>query len=211
MSFEDLYQSLHGKPPSPESQVRLLKLGNQLNVQENDALWIVILAMDYYDRLFLEVPDLIVKKTKEALNEIQKAHQLTINASVQAIREAEARANASLAESLNRTIPELVRQALAETRSETFEYALALKARKWITIGLTVGIVGLSAVGWVAYDKGKTEGYAEAVPVAGSLNHFVNCDRPGWKIGTTKSGDKICSPFPDSDQETYGWKIGGGE
>ena len=144
-------------------------------------------------------------KAKEALEEIRKAHQPTIHASVQAIRQAEAEARNSLAQE----VPDIVDRAIQKTRLETFEYAMKLKARKWITIGLTVGIVGLSGVSWVVYDQGKSEGYAKALPLRESISHFVNCDEPGWKIGISKSGDKMCSPLPDSDNETYGWKIGG--
>ena len=207
MSLEELYRELHGEPMPDEVQVRLLKIEKAMGIRDNDALWHVFLVMDYYYRLYQEFPERIKGKTKEALDEIRKAHQPTINASVQAIREAEAEARNALAQK----VPGIVDRAIEKTRSETLEYALNLKARKWITIGLTVGIVGLSAVGWVAYDRGKTEGYADALPVAGFIGHFVNCDEPGWKIGTSKSGEKICSPFPDADHETYGWKVGGGE
>ncbi len=207
MSLMELYREIHGEPMPDEVQVRLLRIEKAMGIRDNDALWSILLAMDYYYRLYVEFPERIKGKTKEALDEIRKSHQPTINASVQAIRQAEAEARSSLAQ----TVPDIVDRAIQKTRSETLEYALNLKARKWITIGLTVGIVGLSGVGWAAYDQGKSEGYAEALPVAGFIGHFVNCDEPGWKIGTSKSGDKICSPFPDSDHGTYGWKIGGGE
>ena len=207
MSLDALYRELHGEPMPDEVQVRLLKIEKAMGIRDNDALWHVFLVMDYYYRLYQEFPERIKGKTKEALDEIRKAHQPTINASVQAIREAEAEARNALAQK----VPGIVDRAIEKTRSETLEYALKLKARKWIVIGLTAGILGLSVTGWVSYDKGKSEGYAEAVPVAGFIGHFVNCDEPGWKIGTSKSGEKICSPFPDADHETYGWKIGGGE
>ncbi len=205
MSLMELYRELHGEPMPDEVQVRLLKIEKAMGIRDNDALWSILLAMDYYYRLYFEFPERIKGKTKEALDEIRKAHQPTINASVQAIREAEAQARSSLAQA----VPGIVDRAIEKTRSETLEYALKLKARKWITLGLTMGIIGLSAVGWAAYGQGKSEGYAEALPIAGFIGHFVNCDEPGWKIGTSKSGARICSPFPDSDHETYGWKIGG--
>ena len=207
MSLMELYRELHGEPMPDEVQVRLLKIEKAMGIRDNDALWSILLAMDYYYRLYFEFPERIKGKTKEALDEIRKAHQPTINASVQTIREAEAQARSSLAQA----VPGIVDRAIEKTRLETLEYALTLKARKWIVIGLTAGILGLSVTGLVAYDRGKSEGYAEALPVAGFIGHFVNCDEPGWKIGTSKSGDKICSPFPDSDQGTYGWKIGGGK
>lgn len=207
MSLEELYRELHGEPMPDKVQVRLLKIEKAMGIRDNDALWHVFLVMDYYYRLYQEFPERIKGKTKEALEEIRKAHQPTINASVQAIREAEAEAKNVLV----KMVPGIVDRAIEKTRSETLEYALKLKARKWIAIGLTVGIVGSGAVGWVAYDRGKMEGYADALPVSGFIVHFVNCDEPGWKIGISKSGEKICSPFPDSDHEIYGWKIGGGK
>ena len=205
MSLMEFYRELHGEPMPDEVQVRLLKIEKAMGIRDNDALWSILLAMDYYYRLYFEFPERIKGKTKEALDEIRKAHQPTINASVQTIREAEAQARSSLAQA----VPGIVDRAIEKTRLETLEYALTLKARKWIVIGLTAGILGLSVTGLVAYDRGKSEGYAEALPVAGFIGHFVNCDEPGWKVGTSKSGDKICSPFPDSDHGTYGWKIGG--
>ena len=204
MNYMELYRELHGEPMPDKVQVRLLKIEKAMGIRDNDALWSVLLVMDYYYRLYYEVPEEIKGKTKEALEEIRKAHQPTIHASVQAIRQAEAEARNSLAQE----VPDIVDRAIQKTRLETFEYAMKLKARKWITIGLTVGIVGLSGVSWVVYDQGKSEGYAKALPLRESISHFVNCDEPGWKIGISKSGDKMCSPLPDSDNETYGLKIG---
>lgn len=203
MSLEELYRELHGEPMPDEVQVRLLKIEKAMGIRDNDALWHVFLVMDYYYRLYQDFPERIKGKTKEALEEIRKAHQPTINASIQAIREAEAEAKNSLAGA----IPGIVGRAIEKTRSETLQYALKLKARKWITIGLMVGIAGFSAVALMAYDKGKTEGYAEAVPLAGFLGHFVNCDLPGWKM-ESKNGVKRCFPLSASNG-TYGWPTGG--
>ena len=168
MSLMELYRELHGEPMPDEVQVRLLKIEKAMGIRDNDALWSILLAMDYYYRLYFEFPERIKGKTKEALDEIRKAHQPTINASVQTIREAEAQARSSLAQS----VPGIVDRAIEKTRLETLEYALTLKARKWIVIGLTAGILGLSVTGLVAYDRGKSEGYAEALPVAGFIGHF---------------------------------------
>ncbi len=52
------------------------------------------------------------------------------------------------------TVPDTVERAIKKTRLATLEYSLELKARKWIVFGLTVGIIGLSAVDWAAYDQG---------------------------------------------------------
>ncbi len=75
--------------------------------------WITTIACTLF-------PERIKGKAKEALEEIRKAHQPTINASVQAIREAEAQARSSLAQAVSG----IVDRAIGKIRSETLKYAI---------------------------------------------------------------------------------------
>ena len=55
MSLMELYRELHGEPMPDEVQVRLLKIEKAMGIRDNDALWSILLAMDYYYRLLSRI------------------------------------------------------------------------------------------------------------------------------------------------------------
>lgn len=209
MSVVELYKALHGESLPVEVENRLLKLGKALNVQENDALWIIILILDFYQQLYQSFPEQIRKETLEAVEVVRKANQETIHAAGQNIRKAEAEARTHLAEAMRESVQTLVRQAIDKTRSDTYDTTLKIEARKWITIGLGVGVCGMLLAGGFGYWKGKDEGYAEVLPLKEEIGRLIKCDRPGWKR-ENKNGVVMCYPFPVPDKGTYGWMIEGG-
>ncbi len=52
MSLMEFYRELHGESMPDEVQVRLLKIEKAMGIRDNDALWSILLAMDYYYRLY---------------------------------------------------------------------------------------------------------------------------------------------------------------
>lgn len=209
MSVIELYKTLHGKPLPVEVENRLLKLGKALNVQENDALWVIILILDFYQQLYQSFPEQIKKESLEAVGAVRKANQETIHAAGQNIRKAEADARSHLAETMRESVQTLVGQAIDKTRSDTYDMALKIKARKWITMGLGVGVCGMLLAGGFGYWKGKEHGYAEVLPLKEEIGHLIKCDRPGWER-ENKNGIVVCYPLPAPDKSTYGWMIEGG-
>lgn len=208
MSVEDLYKTLHGETLPVEVENRLLKLGKALNVQENDALWVIILILDFYQQLYQAFPEQIRKETLEAVGVVRKANLETVQAAGQNIRKAEADARTHLAEAMRESVQTLVGQAIEKTRSDTYHTTLKIEARKWITIGLWIGVCGMLLAGGFGYWQGKEDGYAEVLPLKEEIGHLIKCDRPGWKK-ENKNEVVMCYPFPVPDKGTYGWMIEG--
>lgn len=136
MSLPELYKDLHGVKMPSDVEVRILKIEKALKIKDNDALWQVIFALDYYQCLYSEFPEKIKKQTLESVAEVRKLNQETINAAKIEIQRAEKEAEASMKEKLRQTIFELVEQAIYRTERKTYAETLNYKAWKWGTVGV---------------------------------------------------------------------------
>jgi len=67
-----LYQSVTGEAPDEDSMQRMRRVGDALGLNGNDALWSILAALEYYLRLYEEIPDDIRDAGDFALQTWQK-------------------------------------------------------------------------------------------------------------------------------------------
>lgn len=75
-TMESAFQRLHGRKPDAEDLAVLLKLQKFLRIPDDDPLWFMIIAFDYYRTLYEKIPSEIDERLAELrglLNDIQKA------------------------------------------------------------------------------------------------------------------------------------------
>jgi hypothetical protein len=192
---------------SPEGRERLRRVQSELGLRENDGLWGVIGALEYYQTLYEATPARIEKVVDKALNAM----------------EASARAASEYA-------AERTRAVLVDKVSDAVVTVANQTARK-NTIKWGIGAVIVAgaicfALMWAAFDAGWSAGEiaeharvtdaaarvswinsAEGQAVAkmrdsGALDHLRRCDNPGWKA---EGG--VCYPYADAGGSIYGWRL----
>ena len=67
-----LYQSVTGEAPDEDSMQRMRRVGDALGLKNNDALWSILAALDYYLQLYETIPDDIRDAGDFALQTWQK-------------------------------------------------------------------------------------------------------------------------------------------
>jgi hypothetical protein len=195
------------KEASPEGRERLRRVQSELGLKENDGLWGVIGALEYYQSLYEATPTHIEKVVDKALN----AMELSARAASEYAAE---RTRAVLVDKVSDGVLAVANQA---ARKNTIKWG----------IGAVVVAGALCCVlMWAAFYAGRragedaqhakmadatarvswinsAEGQAvERMRDSGALDHLRRCDNPGWKA---ESG--ICYPYSSTDGKVYGWRL----
>ncbi len=208
--LEHSFAKLLGKQPSDKQRQDLYRVRDALGLKTNDALWLVLMALQHYQAQYEQVPARIEAAATETLRSFQRAAETSANAVA-----AEARRELAVAVSVAaRDVAEHVeaRQKLQWLLSTVVACALSLGGLGWLmhTKGVDAGY-GLgyvsgyqvardekAAAAWGASPEGRA---AYRLAQAGSILQIAQCAAPGWYVK-----DGACFPAR-SAKGLYGWRI----
>lgn len=78
--IESSFKELLGRQPSEKEIERLYRVKNALNIRDNDAIWMILMAFESYDTLYSKYPgiiagqvDVVIEKQRELIAEIVDA------------------------------------------------------------------------------------------------------------------------------------------
>jgi hypothetical protein len=66
-AVETAFVKLVGRQPSERERDRLYRLRDALHLQDNDAFWSIVMALDHYDSFFRQYPAQLAEVTERAL------------------------------------------------------------------------------------------------------------------------------------------------
>ncbi len=209
--LEESFEKLLGRQPSDLDRQRLYQVKEALGLANNDALWLVLIALQHYESLYGEIPDRISEAAETTLGEFRDA------------------AAASAAQSAEAVKAELTRSIAATARSVARDVAGKEKLQ-WLAGAAIICSLVLSTTGWGGYAMGQRQGertgYVEGYEDAkderaaaswaatpegqavyrfwkvGSIAYLAACSQPGWQ----REGD-VCHPGPAPDGKMYGWRL----
>jgi hypothetical protein len=72
-SVEAAFVKLVGRQPSGQERDRLYRLRDALQLEDNDAFWSIVMALDYYDSFFRQYPAQLAAVTERALERARAA------------------------------------------------------------------------------------------------------------------------------------------
>lgn len=116
-----------GRAATERERVQLRRVQAELGLRENDALWLVIFALQYYEGLYRQFPKAIAAEANRVLAETRTAAEATIRAGAES-------AKADLA------------KAIATTAREVARDVARRQMIQWLVVGMLVG-AGLLGVG----------------------------------------------------------------
>jgi hypothetical protein len=189
--LEDSFAKLLGRQPTDAERQQLYQIRDALGLKNNDALWLVLMVLQYHQTMYGRFPDLIRQTALDTLSEFQKT------------------ADATLVSTKELAKLELAR-AVSATARDVARLSVARHAAIWIAACAISCCIAFSAFGWYihedAYAAGYARGYGNAyldakdekaasswantpqgkaayrLAQAGSIDSLVKCNQPGWKI-----------------------------
>ena len=121
------FERLLGRAATERERDQLRRVQAELGLRENDALWLVIFALQYYEGLYRQFPKAIAAEAQRVLSETR----VTAEASIRAGAEL---AKADLA------------KAIATTARDVARDVAKRQMVQWLVVGMLVG-AGLLGVG----------------------------------------------------------------
>jgi hypothetical protein len=71
-SLDDTFTKLLGRQPSDYERQQLYRVRDALDIKNNDALWLVLMALQHYQSMYEEFPSLIGSAAHDALVDFKK-------------------------------------------------------------------------------------------------------------------------------------------
>ena len=96
------FDKLLGRSATVTEREQLRKIGDALDLQQNDALWSVLFALQYFDSLYRQYPKVIAGEATKILVETRRAADAVIQESAQKAHADLARAIATAAQAVAR-------------------------------------------------------------------------------------------------------------
>jgi hypothetical protein len=209
--LEDSFIRLLGRQPSDTERQQLYHIRDALDLKNNDALWLVLMALQYHQTLYAGFPELIRDAAAETLAQFQETADDVLSASKES-------AKADLARAVSAAARDVAR--LTALRQTTASITLCLAGCCAVIGALTLYVHGASYD--AGYQRGYAGGYGEArdekaaaawantpqgkaayrFAQQGGIDNLIKCDRPGWKVE-----DGVCYVRATADGSIYGWRV----
>ena len=121
------FERLLGRAATERERDQLRRVQAELGLRENDALWLVIFALQYYEGLYRQFPKAIAAEAQRVLIETRLTAEATIRAGAES-------AKADLA------------KAIATTARDVARDVARRQMIQWLVVGMLIG-AGLLCVG----------------------------------------------------------------
>ena len=121
------FERLLGRAATERERDQLRRVQAELRLRENDALWLVIFALQYYEGLYRQFPKAIAAEAQRVLSETRATAEATIRAGAEL-------AKADLA------------KAIATTARDVARDVARRQMIQWLVVGILVG-AGLLGAG----------------------------------------------------------------
>lgn len=207
-NLEESFTLLLGRQATEKERQNLYRVRDALKLKGNDALWLLLMVLEYYRTLYERIPALIAEAARAATRDVQAMAAAQISAAVETAKAAVSRAVAEAT------------AAVAKRESER------INPLKWATGCIVTATTCLTLVAWFAYSHGQVAGFANgseeaqrryanaaalaswantpegelgyALAKAGSLRELATCSGRGWV-----ERDEICY----ATSKAQGWHL----
>lgn len=138
--LDDSFAKLLGRQPSDAERQSLYRVRDALGLKNNDALWLVLMALHHYQGQYEKFPQTIAQAAKDTLVNFKVVADATVKASSEA-------AKADLA------------QAVASAAQEVANNTSAKQMSQWAAGCIAVTVLCVCLFGWYMHSSGKASGY----------------------------------------------------
>jgi len=81
-NLDDSFTKLLGRQPSDAERQRLYRVRDALGLKNNDALWLVLMALEHYEQLYAGIPERIEAAAKKAARSAAAQAQADVNSAI---------------------------------------------------------------------------------------------------------------------------------
>ena len=211
--LDNSFTRLLGRQPTDAERQALYRVRDALKLENNDALWLILMALQYHQSQYEKFPAAIAQAAQDILVDFRVTADATAEASAQEAKAAMAKAVASAANKVADQVAGKVKL-------------------QWIAVCFVAVTVCLSVTGWFAYQAGVEDGsdqahqkmlveeaaaewsfteeglaaYELSQAGPGTIKRLAGCEGEGWEREKYKDGF-VCWPRARKDKQISGWRV----
>jgi ElaB/YqjD/DUF883 family membrane-anchored ribosome-binding protein len=224
MNLDTAFRSIYGRDPSPDETNRFNRIGKELDIRDNDAIWAIAFLLGHHLDLAEQMPEQIDKLISQSLAKYASSLD-----SARRLAETDlAATKARIEETLGQAVVTAAQREIARAAQTVAQVAARKSWLQWLGGAAVVGMVLIGGAFYWGYAIGNTNGYARLLDVKavsawaassegqaaykldqdGDLRSLIRCDRDGWTVQQSQDGKhKLCIVHPARDGLVSGWYL----
>jgi hypothetical protein len=191
VSTPEAYARLLGRAPTDAERAQIERIRDALDIPDNDALWTVLVALEYHRHLYAAIPASIHQAAQSARTEVRRDLSREVAAAI-----------ASQTASGARRWAVAAALAIAVTYAGGMSWAHHVGHQAGYAAGEAAGYSSArdeqAAAAWSATPEGQL---AYRMAQTGELAMLARCTKPGWR----RDGS-VCYPEA-TPTGLYGWRM----
>lgn len=209
--LQDSFAALLGRQPTDKERQDLYRVRDALGIGRNDALWLVLMALQHYESQYEKFPKAIADAAESTLKSFRITAREQARAAAESTKQQLAKAVAEASHTVARNVAKKQRLqwllgtvlgctlALGALGALMFTQGLSAGERRGYVEGYEAAKDEKAAASWGATTPGRR---ARRLARAGSLELLAACSQPGWR-----AKDGVCLPYTAEDGRVYGWRL----
>ena len=224
MNVDTAFRSIYGRAPSPEETNCFNRIGKELDIRDNDAVWAIAFLLGHHLDLAKLMPEQIDKLISQSL-----ARYATSLDSARRLAETDlAATKARIEESVGQAVVTSAQKEIARAAQTVAQITARKSWLQWLGCAAITGMLLIGGAVYWGYTIGNTNGYARSLDVKavsawaassegqaaykldqdGDLRSLIRCDRDGWTVQRSQDGKhKLCIVRPASNGFVSGWYV----
>jgi hypothetical protein len=224
MNIDTAFLAIYGRAPSPEETNRFNRIGKELDIRDNDAIWAITFLLGHHLDLAKQMPEQIDKLISQSLAK----YTSSLDSGRRLAETDLAATKARIEETVGQAVVTSAQREIARA-AQTVAHCTARKSwLQWLGGAALTGMLLIGGAFYWGYDIGNAHGYARALDVKtasswaassagqaaykldqeGDLRSLIRCDRDGWTVQQSNDGmHKLCVVHPANDGRVYGWDV----
>jgi hypothetical protein len=224
MNLDIAFRSVYGRDPSPDETNRFNRIGKELDIRDNDAIWAIAFLLGHHLDLAKQMPEQIDKLISQSL-----ARYTSSLDSARRLAETDlAATKARIEETVGQAVVTLAQREIARAARTVAQITARKSWLQWLGGAAVAGMLLIGGTFYWGYAVGNANGYARSLDVKalsawaassegqaaykldqdGDLRALIRCDRDGWTVQRSQDGKhKVCVVHPASDGFVTGWYV----
>ena len=205
--LDESFARLLDRQPTDAERQALYRVRDTLEIENNDALWVILMALQYHQSQYEKFPKAIAQAAQAILADFRATADATAKASAQAAKADMANA---VANSANKVAPKVAGKGKTQWIDVCF----------LVVTGCLAFLAGQGYGSYQAYQKMEVEevvvkwaftpegqeAYELEQAGPGNIKNLAGCKGEGWHRKKYKDG-YACWPEADKGKQPSGWKV----
>ena len=204
MNLDIAFRSVYGRDPSPDETNRFNRIGKELDIRDNDAIWAIAFLLGHHLDLAKQMPEQIDKLISQSL-----ARYTSSLDSARRLAETDlAATKARIEETVGQAVVTLAQREIARAARTVAQITARKSWLQWLGGAAVAGMLLIGGTFYWGYAVGNANGYARSLDVKalsawaassegqaaykldqdGDLRALIRCDRDGWTVQRSQDG-----------------------